>query len=106
VKRRLRKKLRKGEFQELGFEVRYACAEGLTDDACDAAFDRFILEAIEGNDLAFGGGGPRHVDGFVTTRGRGSVSEGQREAVERWLAACPEVGHYEIGPPVDAWHDW
>lgn len=106
MKRRLRKKLRKGEFQELGFEVGYACSEGLTDDACDAVFDRFILEAIEGNDLAFGGGGPRRVDGFVTVWGRGSVTEAQREAVERWLAASPEVKRFEIGPPVDAWYGW
>jgi uncharacterized protein YggL (DUF469 family) len=41
---------------------------------------------------------------FVTREGRGSVTEEHRQAIERWLAARPEVKTVQIGPLVDAWY--
>jgi uncharacterized protein YggL (DUF469 family) len=41
---------------------------------------------------------------FVTREGRGSATEGHRQAIETWLATRPEVNNVQIGPLVDAWY--
>jgi len=105
VKKRLRKKLHVGEFQELGFEVRFQVADNLSHDAFDAVVDAFISQAIEAHGLLCGGGGKNPAwNVFVTREGRGSVTEAHRQAIERWLAARPEVNAVQIGPLVDAWY--
>lgn len=98
--RRLRKKLRVGEFQELGFEVRFELRAQLSDTELTAFWDDFILQAIEANGLAFGGG----TTGYVTRRGRGSATDAHRDAVLSWLSARGgEVSSVEIDPLTDAW---
>ena len=98
--RRLRKKLRVGEFQELGFDVTFTLRDGLDEDQLMNFWDAFILQAIEQNGLAFGGG----TSGFVSAWGRGSAQESHRELVRGWLTARPEVQSADAGPLVDAWH--
>jgi uncharacterized protein YggL (DUF469 family) len=63
-------------------------------------WDAFILEAIERNGLAFGGG----TNGFVSLWKRGSATKAHREIIRSWLAARPEVRSVNIGPRVDCWH--
>lgn len=53
--RRLRKKLRLGEFQELGFSVDVTFRRLLTSDALDVFLDALLLEAIEPRRLMYGG---------------------------------------------------
>lgn len=96
--RRLRKKLRLGEFQELGFFYEAT----IKDDVDEHAFiDGLLSEAIEPNGLGFGGwvGG-----GAVSKLSRGSVSEDERQAVLDWLARCPEVQSLSATGLVDMWH--
>jgi uncharacterized protein YggL (DUF469 family) len=105
VRKRLRKKLHVGEFQELGFEVRFLVADNLSNDAFDAVVDAFISQAIEAHGLLCGGGGKNpEWNVFVTREGRGSVTEGHRQVIETWLAARPEVQAVQIGPLVNAWY--
>ena len=99
--RRLRKKLHLGEFQQLGFEVSITLRPNLGIDDLDRFLDEFILDAIEKNDLAFGGGTDC---GFITTWGRSSASTVHRAAVENWLSQRQEVVSVTIGPLVDAWY--
>jgi uncharacterized protein YggL (DUF469 family) len=99
--RRLRKKLHLGEFQQLGFEVSITLKPDLGIDALDHLLDEFILEAIEKNKLAFGGGTD---GGFITTWKRGSASEAHRATVENWLSQRSEVVSVTLGPLVDAWY--
>ena len=99
--RRLRKKLRLGEFQELGFDVSFALGDGLSEAGIERFWDAFILEAIETNNLAFGGGGN---DGFITAWGRGSATDAHRQVVLKWLTSRPEVSSAQAGQLVDAWH--
>ncbi|GAB3499993.1 hypothetical protein GCM10027399_25540 [Curvibacter fontanus] len=54
--RRLRKKLRIGEFQELGFTWEASFKLPLSPDQAEALVAALIVEAIEPGDLAFGGG--------------------------------------------------
>ena len=99
--RRLRKKLHLGEFQELGFEVSITLKPNLGIGDLDRFLDEFILDAIEKNELAFGGGTK---GGFITMWKRGSASEAHRAIVENWLSQRQEVVSVTVGPLVDAWH--
>lgn len=98
--RRLRKKLRIGEFQELGFGVTITLREGLDEARLTVFWDDFIREAIERNGLAYGGG----MSGFVTTLGLGSATVSHQEAVLTWLRARSEVQSAVVGPLIDAWY--
>jgi uncharacterized protein YggL (DUF469 family) len=96
--RRLRKKLRVGEFREQGFALSFELVEPLHVDAEALFWDALIDEAIEANGLLFGGS----ADGAVVeAAGPGSVTEAQRAAVEAWLEARPEVVSVKVGPLVD-----
>jgi uncharacterized protein YggL (DUF469 family) len=44
--------------------------------------------------------------GFVTRRGRGTLTEDDRLAAEGWLRATLWVEGGEVGPLRDAWHGW
>ena len=98
--RRLRKKLRIGEFQELGFRVLFEFRPPFAENQNLEFWDAFILQAIEGNGLAYGGG----TDGFVSSWRRGSATETHREAVRSWLGSRAEVASVKVGPLIDAWH--
>jgi uncharacterized protein YggL (DUF469 family) len=104
MRKRLRKKLRKGEFKEFGCEVRIKLAKGLNEEQIHAFLDAFIEEAIEAHGLQFGGSTFQHeCDGFVE-KYRGSVTEANRAEIGRWLAARSDVVSYEFGPLKDAWY--
>jgi uncharacterized protein len=96
--RRLRKKLRVGEFRELGFELAMHFHANLAASADNAFWNAFIVECIEARGLAYGGA----ATGYATRAGRGSVSEEDREAVRAWLAQRPEVSSFELGALEDA----
>jgi hypothetical protein len=105
VKKRLRKKCHRGEFQELGCEVRFQVVDNLSHDAFDAVMAAFISQAIEAHGLLYGSGGKNpEWNVFVTREGRGSVTQEHRQAIETRLTARPEVSTVQIGPLVDAWH--
>ena len=104
---RLRKKKRVGEFQELGFEVMYRLPDGWSSEQSEKFLWEFLEEAVEPNDLAAGGGGGNPWNFFVVcSKDRSSATDEQREAVERWLSAKPEVTAFEVEPLRDAWYGW
>jgi len=104
MNKRIRKKHRIGEFQELGFELAFRIPESYDPATADAVIDDFLAQAIAGNDLAFFGSGLHAVDGTVIAAARGSVTPAQREAVDAWLTARDEVEAHTVGPLSDAWH--
>jgi len=104
--RRLRKKLRVDEFQELGFHIGIQASD---DAEMQALVDRWLIEAMGNNGMAFGGGCDMHkatIEGFVTKRGRGTLTEEHRTIVKEWLESHPEIKEFETGPLRDAWHGW
>jgi len=105
MKKRLRKKKYRGEFQVLGFRVQFRFPAHLSNLERDhLLWDGWIIAAIEGNGLTFGGGGMDVWDGFVSVSGRGSATEAHRQILARWLEANPLVLEYTVFPLVDAWY--
>lgn len=109
MKKRLRKKLRKGEFREMGFFISFHFDEKLSQSKVDELFDKF-LELLEDNNLGVGGGfsttkGYFDFKGFVTWDGRGTVLEKHRTLIDKWLKEQGSViKNYKIGVLVDAWY--
>jgi uncharacterized protein YggL (DUF469 family) len=85
--RRIRKKLRVDEFQELGFDVAWQLKEGINGEELDAFISKFFAEAIQPNELGFGGEGDTLWHGLICTQALGSCTEEHRTAVEKWLTA-------------------
>jgi hypothetical protein len=104
MRKRLRKKLRLGEFQEFGFELRFRLEPTLGQDEVDRFSDSFLLQAIEDNDLLCGGSCGLEWDVFVTRDRRGSVSAKHTAVVRAWLERHPAVHDVFVGELQDAWH--
>ncbi|KLN97525.1 YggL family protein [Moellerella wisconsensis] len=85
--RRLRKKLRIDEFQELGFSVKWSFAEGTSVEEIDSVVDALILEVIEPQGLAFDASGYLSWEGLVCLQGIGKCTEEHRQSVNNWLTA-------------------
>jgi len=99
--RRLRKKLRVGEFQELGFSWEATFKTPLNPEQSEILVDSLLSEVIEPEGLGFGGWAS---GGFVVGFKRGSVSEFQREDVLKWLRSRPEIDEVKASGFVDAWY--
>ena len=101
MKKRLRKKKRLGEFQELGFDVSFKGPEDEHD--FDQLFDAF-LRFVEDHEIsAFGGGGYGSMSFTLTSEhNRGSLRSEHQTLLRDW-------GHrnaldIKIGPLIDLWH--
>lgn len=107
MKKRLRKKLHKGEFQELGFNLDfdYTGDYEADEEKFDRFFDRFD-EFLNSLGIESGGGIGDHFSVFVCHIGRGSVTEVQRQAVIDWLSQQPEAANIVASPLKDAWYGW
>lgn len=99
--RRLRKKLRVDEFQELGFGICMQFTHDLSEQELYQFLDDF-LTLVEQRKLCFGG----CETGFIAPANRGTATENDREAINEWLSARPEVSNITIGQLCDAWYGW
>lgn len=104
MKKRLRRKLRLAEFQELGFEISVRFKPGLDDDGIQGFFDR-LVDAVEERDLVVIGSTEENgFSGNVLRNGRGSTVEADREHLKKMLDADPATTEQTVGPLMDAWH--
>ncbi len=102
MKKRLRKKLHRGEFQEFGFPVAWQFSPALDSEGCELFFDALIGK-VEAAGLSFGGGGgPEGGSGFLCLAKRGSASEKDRVQLAEWFRKL-EI-EVTVGPLEDAWH--
>ncbi len=104
--RRLRKKLRVDEFQELGFEIEIQASDNAD---IEVLVGKWLIEVMDNNGMMFGGGcdeGEGWIRGFVTKRGGGTLTEEHRTIVKDWLASRQKVKEFETKPLRDAWHGW
>lgn len=99
--RRLRKKLKIAEFQELGFEYKAELAKAMDDEAQSKMIEDLVIGVIEPRGLALGGW--VH-SGFVSKNGLGSVTEEDKAAVNQWLLSRAELKNIEVSALMDAWY--
>jgi len=100
MKKRLRKKLRLREFQELGFLTDFDLNTTFTHEA-EHTFWNKLIAFVESQGLEIGGG----LNSFYVVRtGRGTATEADREFLMAWLHQQPEVSNVKVWPLDDAWH--
>lgn len=100
--RRLRKKLRVDEFQELGFDLAWVFNEEVSEEQIDAIVDQMIDEVIEPMQLGFSGGGHKSWDGIVCTQKLGKCTEEHRQALETFFKDKP-VSEVKTSELYDVW---
>lgn len=104
MNKRQRKKHRVGEFQQLGFELRFATPETWSASTADASWDACI-NRVESLGLAIGGGTGVQWDVFVAPlKQRSTVTLTQQRALRDWLGAQPGVSDIQASELMDAWH--
>jgi uncharacterized protein YggL (DUF469 family) len=104
MKKRLRKKLHRGEFQEFGFAVAWQFTSAQDDETLNLFFQA-LVKMVEDRELTFGGGGDtKQGSGFFCKKGRGSTSEEDRSLVTKWFGDLGPVVSAKSGTLEDAWH--
>ncbi len=107
MKKRLRKKLHKGEFQELGFSVSFNIKHDTVEEGMDT-FDDFI-NAVEDMNMYVGGlydTDKAKASMFVVSKECRSVTDEERLKVIEWLKADSRFEDVNAGELVDAWYGW
>ncbi|MYM68040.1 DUF469 family protein [Pseudoduganella sp. FT55W] len=98
---RLRKKLHLEEFQEFGFSFEATVDAACSGERYDAIVDAFLEQVVEARGLGMGG----NLSGaYIQAMDRSSASDADREAVQAWLEAQPELGNVLVHPLSDAWY--
>lgn len=100
MKKRLRKKLRIKEFQELGFYASFNLAPEPNSEGEDEFIEEF-LTFVESIGLFIGGS---LTSFYAVADGRNSVTPEQQQALRDWLSKHPQVSNVNIGPLNDAWY--
>lgn len=105
MNKRQRKKHRLGEFQELGFSLRFCTPADWSEDQ-QLDFWGAAITQTEALGLSVGGGTGTCWDVNVTTLpARGTVTPAQRQGLVDWLTAQPAITELRAGPLEDAWHE-
>jgi uncharacterized protein len=103
MKKRLRKKLHKGEFQEFGFGILIQFKQTISFDKKEIFIDDFI-ELIEELNLLFGGGGSElTLEGFITAE-KGSVTNLDENKISSWLESKSDIVESFKIEKKDAWN--
>ena len=97
---RQRKKLRVGEFQELGFTVVATLKDGVESDALLDAW----LDIVDQHGVSFGGHfSDGQLDGIVFPVNGVKVDNELRQKLQQWLAARAEVAEADFSELLDVW---
>lgn len=102
--RRLRKKLRVGEFQEFGVTIDLTFNQTILE--FEQALDE-LLAYVEAQGYVFGGGGSmtgNEISGFLCKSERGTLTETQVTGLNGWLQQMPWITEYSVSGFIDAWH--
>jgi uncharacterized protein YggL (DUF469 family) len=102
--RRLRKKLRIGEFQEMGVEIKILINTDFFefDDATDK-----LIEYIESINGSFCGGGNTDdnvISGVVYRPSRGTLNVSDIDSLRNWMFEQVWIKRFSISKLVDMWH--
>lgn len=104
--RRLRKKLRVGEFQEFGIDIQILFDKEII--TLDSALNLWI-EFIESKGWVFGGGGSENselLSGFICQSNRGALGEHDLLAIRKWSDKQNWIKSTVTQQLQDAWHNY
>lgn len=103
MRKRLRKKLRRGEYREYGFNLAWQFAADVADQEVES-FWNDLIDLVERRGLILGGGGDQEGGGVFITKDAapGTVPE-DRAAVLSWVQEHEAVVKASAGAFVDAW---
>jgi uncharacterized protein YggL (DUF469 family) len=105
MKKRLRKKLNLGEFQETGFEITWKLKEQ-SDEDVEKFLDEF-LGAVVSQGLAFGGGSTDDGswEGVIVKSKRCACTDASdKEFVSEWFKNRTDIEEYTVGHEYDLWY--
>lgn len=89
------------------FCVQFTFDKNLDKSIRNALLSKWLEEAMENNDLQFGGGGISNSWEGVAEHSEGQeVTEGQRIQVEEWLRNNPLIHQFKVGPLVESTQLW
>lgn len=101
MRKRLRKKRHLGEFREFGVTLSINLRPSAE---FDVFLDDFLLQAVEAQDLQFGGGGSGlALTGYLELGGQDRFLANV-ERVNSWLATRGEVESFHFSHIEDAWY--
>lgn len=100
MKKRLRKKLRLREFQEMGFHIDFNLDLPVAGEEEDVFWVQ-LINMVESRNLQIGGG---LTNFYATGLHRCTATEADRAALAGWLGQQPAVRNVRIGPLIDAWY--
>ena len=107
MRKRLRKKRHLSEFRELGFELTFRILGSENDEQETDRLFEFLEDAIEANDMYFGGvGKDGRWSGVVhsTNRSGAPMKEEDQEPVISWLRARDDFEFLEASGLFDIWY--
>jgi hypothetical protein len=102
MKKRLRKKLRRGEFTEYGFGLALDFFPGLTQEGLETLMDR-VITVVEARSMYVGGGGSLNGFGGYVTRRKASCTEEDRVYVSETLRGIPGIAKCIVEDLTSAW---
>ncbi|WP_270488374.1 50S ribosome-binding protein YggL [Butyricimonas synergistica] len=106
MKKRLRKKLHKGEFKELGFSFD-AKFKTDTDLKIVEEWLQELAVLLHERGLEMGGGWNSDVCVGFITRERGSVTPEERDVLKKWFGEHDQhLDNVNVGELKDAWYGW
>lgn len=107
MKKRLRKKKHIGEFQQLGFNVKFDL-DVVWSNKGDQLWMDFLLDEIidlaESRKLLIGGGLCPKGSSFYVTSEKRSATDEDREALREWLSDVDGVENVQVFELSDAWY--
>ncbi|MDO8550857.1 MAG: 50S ribosome-binding protein YggL [Ignavibacteria bacterium] len=106
MKKRIRKKLHKGEFKETGFNLKCIFNDKVQESGFDQFIDNFIT-AIEVKGLTFGGSGSLKSswEGIIAKEKSYTCTEqSDKEYISNWLKHKNELKDFFIGEDTDLWY--
>lgn len=105
MKKRLRKKLHKGEFKEVGFEINCKIDSNISESVYDKFIDDFV-DKIEDKGLCFGGGGSKDNWSGVISKDKNYLctEASDKSYISNWLKSKKEIIEHKIGKDIDLWY--
>lgn len=103
MKKRLRKKLRVGEFQELGFKISVKLPESISEEEFDQQIEDFTVNIVGKHEMLCSG---LEADKELTlylenAQPYSSITIDQRRVVEEWMSNSTFFKNYTVSELID-----